>query len=198
MPKGNMTKAKIADAAKVLFVIKGYTATSIEDIRVEAGVSKGLAYYHFKNKEEIYLYCLNNETQHVLHKWQSYISQNDMTATEKLYSLSHYFIPADQSNLVRSIPEFIESTNKGDTREKTLRDLMQQVIDPEKELINQIIHQGVSTGEFKRSLATEDLAAILYSCLTSFSFMTLLGYSEDEAKNFYKRFLDTILQGLSE
>ncbi|KIL26805.1 hypothetical protein B4133_1295 [Bacillus altitudinis] len=195
--KGNLTKIKITEAAKKLFVKKGYSATSIEDIRIRAGVSKGLAYYHFKNKEEIYLFCLKCETRTLVYQWENHISQAKFTATEMLYSLVDYFIPADQNNLIRTIPEFIESTNNKEGERGMVKDLINQVIEPEIEIINHVITEGVIKGEFKRNLATTELATILYSCLTSFNFVLFLGYSEDIVKNLYKQFVETILQGLS-
>lgn len=46
-------KEKIIHAALNLFAKHGYTETSISKIAKEAGVSKGLTYNHFKNKEDL-------------------------------------------------------------------------------------------------------------------------------------------------
>lgn len=46
-------KEKIIHAALSLFAKHGYTETSISKIAKEAGVSKGLTYNHFKNKEDL-------------------------------------------------------------------------------------------------------------------------------------------------
>ena len=47
------TKHKILTHALELFAKKGFRGTSINDIAKSAGVSKGLAYNYFKNKEEL-------------------------------------------------------------------------------------------------------------------------------------------------
>ena len=49
--------AEILDAAMILFIEKGYTNTTTQDIVDKVNISRGLLYYHFKNKEDI-LYCL--------------------------------------------------------------------------------------------------------------------------------------------
>ena len=41
------------------FVQKGYKATSIEDIVAATGSSKGNIYYHFKSKEGLFLYLID-------------------------------------------------------------------------------------------------------------------------------------------
>lgn len=46
-------KEKIIHAALNLFAKHGYTETSINKIAKEAGVSKGLTYNHFQNKEDL-------------------------------------------------------------------------------------------------------------------------------------------------
>ena len=56
--KGEKTKALIAEKAKVIFEQKGYVGTSMEDIREFSEISKGSIYYHFKNKEELFLYTV--------------------------------------------------------------------------------------------------------------------------------------------
>ena len=50
-------KAEIMDAAIRLFTRKGYLNTTTQDIIDEVNISRGLLYYHFKNKEDI-LYCV--------------------------------------------------------------------------------------------------------------------------------------------
>ena len=47
------TKHKILESALVLFAEKGFKGTSINDIAKSAGISNGLAYNYFKNKNEI-------------------------------------------------------------------------------------------------------------------------------------------------
>ena len=50
-------RAEIMDAAMQLFIEQGYTNTTTQDIVDKVNISRGLLYYHFKNKEDI-LYCL--------------------------------------------------------------------------------------------------------------------------------------------
>lgn len=47
-------KQHILEAALKLFSHKGYSATSVQDISEEAGLSKGNVYHHFHDKETIF------------------------------------------------------------------------------------------------------------------------------------------------
>jgi AcrR family transcriptional regulator len=60
--KGAVSRQSILDAARQLFSVQGYTATSISDIVRCAGTSVGLPYYHFGSKKQIFL-TLWNEYQ---------------------------------------------------------------------------------------------------------------------------------------
>ena len=48
-------KAQILDAAKTLFVEKGYHATKTKDIALACGVTEPVIYKHFNSKEELFL-----------------------------------------------------------------------------------------------------------------------------------------------
>ncbi|MCE2707027.1 MAG: TetR/AcrR family transcriptional regulator [Bacteroidota bacterium] len=53
---GEKNKEKlILEAATVLFTTKGFQATRMEDVARQAGISKGLTYFYFKNKEDLFM-----------------------------------------------------------------------------------------------------------------------------------------------
>ena len=49
-------KAELIKESINLFVEKGYSATSIQDIVDKLGVTKGSFYYHFKSKEALLMH----------------------------------------------------------------------------------------------------------------------------------------------
>lgn len=50
---GAETRRRILDASEALILGNGYTATSIEDIIGEVGITKGTFFYHFKTKSDL-------------------------------------------------------------------------------------------------------------------------------------------------
>lgn len=50
---------RILEAARELFLVKGYNGSNLRDIARQARVSMGGIYHHFGSKEEIYLALLN-------------------------------------------------------------------------------------------------------------------------------------------
>jgi AcrR family transcriptional regulator len=48
-------KDALLDAARELFLTQGYVAVSMQQIAEAAGMTKGAPYYHFKNKEDLFV-----------------------------------------------------------------------------------------------------------------------------------------------
>ncbi len=49
-----ITRQKLVDAAREMFLQKGVSRTSLEQIAVHAGVTRGAVYWHFQNKAELF------------------------------------------------------------------------------------------------------------------------------------------------
>lgn len=64
--KSEQTRERIVDAAYRLFIERGYSATSMRDISLGAGVTVGAIYNHFATKEAIWLEVLT--TRHPYHE----------------------------------------------------------------------------------------------------------------------------------
>ena len=56
--KNALSKQRILDAALREFSAKGYEGASLNTVWAENGISKGIIYHYFKDKEEIYLLCV--------------------------------------------------------------------------------------------------------------------------------------------
>jgi AcrR family transcriptional regulator len=55
-----ISRQKIIDASRRIFCEKGYTATKLEDIGKAVGMTRGVVYWHFKNKAELFQYLVEN------------------------------------------------------------------------------------------------------------------------------------------
>ena len=52
--KAQETRERILDAAEDVFLNKGVSATSLNDVALAAGVTRGAIYWHFKNKVDLF------------------------------------------------------------------------------------------------------------------------------------------------
>ncbi len=57
-----MTRQHLLEAAAVVFTQKGFHGSSLEEVASRAGFSKGAVYWHFKNKEDLFLALIDDRT----------------------------------------------------------------------------------------------------------------------------------------
>ena len=88
--KSNATRQTILDAALRVIALKGYSAATVDEIVKEAGVSKGLAYYHFKSKADMGKSILGQGISNLTGEFHK-IANNAPDATSALHSMLEYF-----------------------------------------------------------------------------------------------------------
>ena len=59
-------QARITNAALEVFARNDYKHASTDDIAAKAGISKGLLFYYFRNKQSLYLYLYDYALEQVL------------------------------------------------------------------------------------------------------------------------------------
>ena len=78
----------IISAAEVCFARLGIHATTLEDIRIEAGLSRGAVYHYFKSKEDIVDGLRERSSQYDIAAWERNIVNVD--ALEEMLTLFRY------------------------------------------------------------------------------------------------------------
>ena len=77
-------KAEIVEAAKYLFMQKGYLQVTTQDIVDDLKISRGLLYYHFKSKEDILKYIVEAEALKVEILLKEITYSNTLSVIEKI------------------------------------------------------------------------------------------------------------------
>ncbi|WP_040985015.1 TetR/AcrR family transcriptional regulator [Oceanobacillus jeddahense] len=184
------TKQFIVEVATKLFERKGYSATSMGDIKNETRYSKGTIYYHFKNKEELYLYCIKQVSDEFINSWNTK-SSIGQSAEEQLYIWSELNHVMQEKPIMNTIYEYFVSTDQ-DSYE-----IVTELYEPEFEIVQEILEKGVTQGEFKKGLNIYEISVLLYNFISSLENLELFGYRQrQEQKNLYKHAIDLILPGL--
>jgi AcrR family transcriptional regulator len=83
-------KQVILDSATWLFSEKGFREASMAELAKLTGVAQGTIFYHFKNKEELFLAILENVKREMIKEFDQYIkdheSQNGLDMLESAIS----------------------------------------------------------------------------------------------------------------
>lgn len=102
-------RAEIMQAALSLFVEKGYINTTTQDIIDRVKISRGLLYYHFKNKEDILCRLIEHYSEPMVRKLSAVAYDKDKTATQKmkLFIESTLILPEDITNEMKTLQDTV-------------------------------------------------------------------------------------------
>lgn len=186
---GAESKKNIALKAKELFSIKGYAATSMEEIRQATGMSKGSIYYHFASKEALFLYLLELSMQEWIEAWKHMEGKCD-SAQAKLYALADHFVEDFQNPLMKAAEEFMGSQSAD---EEVLAKLLELTKAPHPVFIG-ILEEGMRSGEF----AEDDLGDLSYIVHGLLGGLGTAYYekNKDELRKLYRKGIDVLLNGI--
>jgi AcrR family transcriptional regulator len=154
----------ILETAKNLFIEHGYHGLSMREIAEGVGVSKAALYYHFKDKEELFVEILNDN----LEKMGSAITAiqvRPVSCSEKIKSFIEYVLnqPAEQRSIIRlGTQEIVQLSAES----RKLFDATYHAKFTGK--VQEIILCGMQSGEFKDldpEITTWALLGLLYPYL---------------------------------
>ncbi|MEK3703525.1 TetR family transcriptional regulator C-terminal domain-containing protein [Paenibacillus sp. FSL R7-0198] len=184
-------KKDIARNTKELFAQKGYSATSMEDICTINNRSKGSIYYHFKSKEELFMYLIKLNNEDWMDAWLDKES-GYKTAIDKLYGLADHYVDDLANPLNHAINEFVS----GQVVSQEMLDEMLSLIRIPYATYESIITKGMEDGELKQD-DPQDVMHIIYGL---FSGLTTLYYEKDltDIRRIYHKGMAGLLAGIQQ
>ncbi|MGY5342476.1 TetR/AcrR family transcriptional regulator [Paenibacillus glucanolyticus] len=186
------TKRRIAEAAKALIMQKGYKSTSIEEIVEATGSSKGNIYYHFKSKEGLFLYLIEEWDLEWEQKWSSKEHQYT-TITDKLYGIADQLVFDDLNHpFSKALDEFL---NSNESMSEDVEQRITQIIRNRLEFNQKLLQQGIDQGEFENH-NVEHLSIIFESLIAGLSQMSQMG-KLDNVLALYHSAIRVLLYGIA-
>jgi len=153
-----VTKQSLLSAALKVFSKKGYSATRLEDIALEAGVTRGAIYHHFGGKEALFRELVTERSTGVNQLAENIVNEGGSPATILRRLLVRTFEYAEEDEDYRAMLEIatekVEFTND-------LEDFARQNIRGRRALIRfltNLVREGIKTGEFRADLPVKDAA----------------------------------------
>ncbi|WP_442955090.1 TetR family transcriptional regulator C-terminal domain-containing protein [Paenibacillus sp. JJ-100] len=184
-------KKDIARNTKELFAQKGYGATSMEDICTINNRSKGSIYYHFKSKEELFMYLIKLNNEDWMNEWLEKESRYK-TTVEKLYGLADHYVDDLANPLNHAINEFVS----GQVVSKEMMDDMLSLIRIPYATYERIVSEGIRDGELKQE-SPHDMMHIINGL---FNGLSTLYYEKDldEIRRLYHIGITSLLAGIQQ
>ena len=188
-------RAEIMDAAMLLFMEKGYTNTTTQDIVDKVNISRGLLYYHFKNKEDI-LYCLvERYSEKLLRDIHVIVYDDDKTAIEKIRA----FIDATIISTDNVSAEGTELQKTVDLKENRymLDKLSHKLIEKLTIYFERIINQGISEKVFSVKYPSETAEFLMTAYVFVSNNIGIKTSKKETAKDYLNAFKIMLEQNLN-
>ena len=177
-----MRRAEIINAAMLLFMEKGYLNTTTQDIVDKVNISRGLLYYHFKNKEDI-LYCLVEQySDKLLRRIHLIAYDKEKNAIEKIRAFIDETIISSES--VTDEESELQKTVDLEENRYMIDKLSHKLIEKLTIYFERIINQGISEKVFSVKYPVET-AEFLMTAYVFVSNSIKIRYSEKEPANDY-------------
>lgn len=194
---GEKNKEKlILDSAVSLFTAKGFQATRMEDVAKKAGISKGLTYFYYKNKEDLFMALTKKAFEHFKEEFREVLRSKGKNGMEMLTDLLGKIV-----NFAKEQPVYYQAVlNFLDVLKKYNDAALRKEIDPlildsihfhklleiHHEPIKlgiQMVSQGIKDGSIRPELQPEITFYTVWAMIIGFEKMSgPVGYEGKEAK----------------
>lgn len=139
-------RAQIIEAALTGFTRQGYVNTTMDDIAVESGLSKGALYWYFDSKDDLFQAAANSVMERAAAESLAVIAECE-TASERLRVGARCLV-----DVCREIEGYfalvVEFWTQSEDREEATA-FWTEMIDQYRQAIAAIFEEGIETGEFK-------------------------------------------------
>lgn len=155
-------RREIINVAQELFITKGYSQTSINDIMEKVGIAKSNFYYYFASKEGLLDALVDIHTGYHLEKWREIIAEPRMDALTKANSVFNL-----SGNIKKEHKKLNMTLLKAtyDDKNIMIRHLLnRKTLDLAGRELCQIIYQGINEGVFITPYPEEAVRAVFRIC----------------------------------
>lgn len=179
-------RAEIMEASLLLFMENGYMNTTTQDIIDKVGISRGLLYYHFKNKEDI-LYCLvERYSEPLLQKLSRISYDKEKSAIEKIKSfITVTFISPD--TITKEMIELQKTVDLEQNR-YVMDKFSHNFIEKITVYFTSIIEQGIFEQSFYVEYPLETAKFLMTGYVFTSNHMTGSQLNEEQENNYFSAF----------
>ena len=188
-------RTEIMDAAMILFMEKGYTNTTTQDIVDKVNISRGLLYYHFKNKEDI-LYCLvERYSERLLKDIYSIVYDEDKSAIEKIRSFIDITIISSQN--ITAEDTVLQKTVELKENQYMIDKLSHKLVEKLTVYFEKIINQGIAEKNFSVKYPTETAEFLMTAYVFVSNNMSIKCSKKEPVNNYLNAFKKMLEQSLN-
>ncbi|MGX1457260.1 AcrR family transcriptional regulator [Bacillus thuringiensis] len=156
-------RKEILETAERLFLTKGYTKTTVNDILKEIGIAKGTFYHYFKSKEEVMDEIIMRIIKEDVTKAKRVVSNPDIPVLDKLFKILMEQSPKSGDVKEKMIEQFHQPNNA----EMHQKSLVQSIIHLSP-VLTEVLEKGIEEGIFSTPYPQETIELLLSSAQVIF------------------------------
>lgn len=165
---------QIINAAQKLFAEKGFDGTSVRDIAHEADVNVAMISYYFGSKEKLMEAVFEKKSTNIRLKVENLLQDKSLSPLQKVNVLIddyvEKFIDQQQFHKIMVREQMID-------KDTPLAALIHDLKKKNQESIKKLIHEGQSSGDFKKNI---DIVLMMATLVGTVSHMIM-------SQHFYKK-----------
>ena len=169
--------SQILDAALVCFAKRGFHQTSMHDISAEAGISVGLIYRYFENKEAVISAMADRHKKEI-----SDVLQRAKQAPTLLESLEILFTAHCCEEATRVVSAFVVDLYAEASRNPRVDDLVRDVLQTAMAGVTELISKAPESQNTSRGLSPTELAELIFAVARGMLMLDALRPQEMTAK----------------
>ncbi|MBU7318770.1 TetR/AcrR family transcriptional regulator [Paenibacillus oleatilyticus] len=155
----------VIETAAGLFLIRGYSYTSMDDVMRESQVSKSNIYYHFKSKEELLLAVVNYWAESYERSLFALLSRSELSVEERIMM----FLDGLTEGIARRNGHggcpFVTLYLQCPENAVPVRERIALFFTELQPMLVKLFRQGAAKGEFRQQLDPEQAAPLFIACL---------------------------------
>ena len=171
--KEELRRTQIKEAAINLFSSKGYNQATMDDIVIEAGISKSLIYWYWKSKSALLKELIDTCMQPYVDFLQELVDSKD-PVLKKMNRLFWEFADLFRTNeRLGKLVHFCSLHYSSKTEENfsdQVKDYYKKILD----LLEKLIDQGIEDGIFKKDIDSPAMALFALSAIEGYVYMSIL------------------------
>ncbi|MEQ8672016.1 MAG: TetR/AcrR family transcriptional regulator [Aggregatilineales bacterium] len=171
--KGEKTREMIVHEAALLFNIKGYDGTSMNDLIDATGIKKGGIYRHFAGKEEIVLEAFDYAIRIRNQEMRDAMSRAE-NAVDGLLQVARTFLGLVTNPVIPGGCPILNTAIEADDKLPPLKERAQKAMDDVRWVMQYIVSNGIEQGELRPYTNGDVVATVVISLVEGALMMSKL------------------------
>ncbi len=186
-------RQEILEAARRLFVQRGYGPTKMSDIAAEAKLSKGGVYFHFVSKEEVFEALVEEEFERSMGFIKEIVGGTNELDASMLARLGGHFYTRWQGD--NNVARFFIVMSEMALRNEPLRQKIIAIQRSYWEAMEQVVRRGIELGVF-RKVDPASAGMVIKALMDGLEGMAAFDKDKEMAKFNFDAMFDAAMRGI--